>query len=141
MNNFNAAGIAIVRVVLGVIMLAHGIQKFAVYTVAGFEGVLGEIGVPLAGLLSYVVPTVEVAAGALLILGLFTRIAGVLTLGVGLAALFTMHIGNGLFVDEGGYELVLLIAASGAGLALIGGGRFSLDAVVPFGKKTVAQAA
>ncbi|QIK63554.1 DoxX family protein [Leucobacter viscericola] len=141
MRNFNSSGIAIVRVVLGVIMLAHGIQKFAVYTVAGFEGVLGELGVPFAGLLAYAVPIVEVGAGVLLILGLFTRVAGVLTVGVGLAALFTMHIANGLFVDDGGYELVLLIAAAGAGVALLGGGRFSLDAVVPFGKKPVAQTA
>lgn len=141
MRNFNSAGIAIVRVALGVIMLAHGIQKFTVYTVAGFEGVLNELNVPLAGLLAYAVPTVEIVAGAMLILGLLTRIAGVLTLGVGLAALFTMHLPYGLFVDEGGYELVLLIAAAGASMALLGGGRFSLDTLIPFGKKAAAQPA
>lgn len=140
MSHAPSAGIAIARIVLGVIMLVHGIQKLTVFTIAGVQDMLAGLGLPLPEALGAVLPVVEIVAGVLLVLGLFTRVGAVLTVLVGLGALFTAHLESGFFVDAGGYEFVLLIAATGAALALLGGGRFALDAVLPFGRKAPVAA-
>jgi len=43
-------------------------------------------------------------------------------------AILTVHLANGFFVSDGGYELVLLLAAAALYFALRGPGQFSLDA-------------
>jgi putative oxidoreductase len=131
MTTSRSIGIAVVRVTLGVVMLLHGVQKFTVFTVAGVQGMLDGLGLPMTGFLAVALPIAELLSGALLILGLLTRAAGVLAALVGLGALFTMHLPSGFFVDAGGYEFVLLIAAAGVALALLGGGRYALDTVLP----------
>lgn len=136
MTHAPAIGTALLRIVLGVVMLAHGIQKLTVFTVAGVQDMLAGLGLPLPEVLGIALPVAEVAAGALLILGLLTRVAGAITVVVGLGALFTTHLDAGFFASDGGYELVLLIAAAGAAFVFLGGGRFALDSVVPIGGRS-----
>lgn len=134
MTSATAIGIAVLRVVLGVVMLAHGVQKFTDLTVSGVRDMLDDLGLPLVDVLAVALPVAEVGAGGLLVLGLLTRVAGGVTVVVALGALFTTHLSSGFFVADGGYELVLLIAAAGAALVLVGGGRLSLDAVLLVGR-------
>ena len=66
------AGIAplVVRVIVGVIMAAHGLQKL-LGGPANFGGFLGQLGVPAPTLMAFVVTFVELVGGILLILSLF----------------------------------------------------------------------
>jgi putative oxidoreductase len=67
----------VVRVIVGIIMAAHGFQKL----VAGpgaFGQMLGQMNIPLSGLMAYVVVFVELLGGLLLIVGLFSRLAALL---------------------------------------------------------------
>lgn len=120
----------IVRVVTGVTMIMHGWQKL---TGPGFGGVgdmFAGMDVPLAAVAGPVTLIVELIGGVLLVLGLGTRVVGAVFALVMLGALFTVHLPAGFFAADGGYELVLLLAAVGVALAVSGGGAWSGDAVI-----------
>lgn len=123
-------GLLIARVALGVVFFAHGWQKLFQYGLDGVTQSFTQMGVPAPALSAYFAAFAELGAGALLIAGLATPIAAaVLALDMA-GAFFTVHMGNGIFVSENGYELVLVLGAGAAAIALLGAGRFSADTVV-----------
>lgn len=136
----NTTGLLVIRVVAGIVMTAHGLQKIMATTVAGVQGMLEGLGLPLAAVLAPVLSYGEVVVGALLILGLLTRAAGLATAAISLGALFLVHLPAGFFVADGGIEFVLLLAAVGLGLALTGAGRASVDGAVKGRRTRVAPA-
>src|SRR5690606_25000430 len=101
----------LLRLAFGFLFLAHGWQKFFQYTIEGTTAAFGQMGVPAAGLIAPVAATLEIVGGAAIILGLLTRVfAGLLGLQM-VAALFMVHAPAGVFVENGGFELVLALAA------------------------------
>ena len=124
-----AAGLLLLRVVTGIIMIVHGAQKFFVDGISGVSGFFGTMGIPLAGVSAVAVATIEFVGGLLLVAGLGTRIVGGLFAATMVGAIVFVHGGNGFLAAAGGYEFVLLLAAVGAALALTGGGRYALDAL------------
>lgn len=129
----------ILRVFTGLTMFMHGWQKL---TGPGFGGVgdmFAGMDVPLAAVAGPVTMVIELVGGALLVLGLGTRVAGVAVALVMLGALFIVHLPAGFYAADGGYELVMLLAALGAALAVSGPGAWSLDAVLA-GRRAGARA-
>lgn len=117
----------IARVSLGIILVAHGWQKFDEWTISGTGEAFAGMGIPLPTVTAAFVAGAELIGGAALILGLLTPIAAAVNIVGMLGALFLVHIEAGVFVDDGGYELVLAIFAGLIVLALSGAGRFSVD--------------
>jgi putative oxidoreductase len=124
-------GILVLRVVLGLIMAAHGAQKlFGWWGGPGLKGVHGWLGssrfrggwAPVALLVAS-----EFGGGLLLALGLFVPFAALAVISVMFVAIATTHWHNGFWNGAGGYEFNLLVLASATALAAIGGGRFALD--------------
>ena len=114
------------RVLLGVIMFAHGYRKLVVdgigRTTAGFES----MSIPLAIVSASFVTVVELVGGVLLVLGLMTRTVAA-CMGVVMAgAAGFVHVRHGVFVADGGWELVGAIAGALLALAAAGPGRFGL---------------
>lgn len=123
----------VLRIGLGVVFLAHGWQKIFEFTIPGTQAAFAQMGVPLAQLVAPAVGFLELIGGAALILGVLVRpVAAVLALDM-LGALFLVHAPAGIFAENGGYELVLVLAAGATALALAGAGRYSVDALV-FGR-------
>ncbi|WP_457947248.1 DoxX family protein [Pseudarthrobacter sp. alpha12b] len=115
------------RIILGFLFAAHGWQKFNEWTIAGTQASFAKMGVPAADVMAPAIAVLELAGGVALILGILTRVvAGLLVLDM-LGALFLVHAPAGIFAANGGYELVLLLAAASFALALTGAGRLSLD--------------
>ncbi|WP_203336956.1 DoxX family protein [Nocardioides limicola] len=124
------AALLIARLLVGSVLVAHGWQKFNEYTLAGTAGAFEQMGVPAPNLTAAVAAVIELGAGALILAGLLTSVAGVLVaLNMAGAYLF-VHKGLGVYVENGGYELVAVIAAASLALAAVGPGRISLDALI-----------
>jgi len=119
--------LTILRVIAGFLFAAHGWQKFSEFTIAGTQASFAKMGVPAAEAAAPVVATLELAGGIALILGVLTRVfAALLALDM-LGAFFLVHAPAGVFAANGGYELVLLLAAGALAIALTGAGRLSVD--------------
>lgn len=129
-------GLTLLRVVVGVIFAAHGLQKFTQQGgIAGVGGFFGQLGVPAPELMAWVVAIVELVGGVMLIAGLLTRPVAVALAIDMLAATVLVHWENGLFAQAGGYELTLLLLAASLALAIAGPGEPAADRYV-FGRST-----
>ena len=117
----------VARVALGVILTAHGWQKFNEWTLTGTGQAFEGMGIPAPGAAAAFVAAAELIGGVALILGLLTPFAALINIVGMLGALVLVHAPEGVFVEDNGYELVLAIFAGLFVLLLCGGGRFSVD--------------
>ena len=118
--------LGILRVVAGVIFMAHGYQKFFMMGLPGVTEFFTQVGAPLPGITAIVVATLELAGGFALLIGLFARFIAV-PLAMDIAgAIVLVHIKNGFFVPRG-VEFVLLLMVSAIAIAIAGPGKFSVD--------------
>ncbi|SDB80087.1 putative oxidoreductase [Raineyella antarctica] len=118
------------RVILGIILVAHGYQKFAEWTLAGTTQAFAGMGVPLPAVSATFAAVVELVGGILLVVGAFTPIVGLLVFLDMLGAALLVHLSNGIFVGDGGWELVGAIGAGALALAATGAGRWSVDGIL-----------
>jgi putative oxidoreductase len=126
--------LTVLRVIVGFIFAAHGFQKFNEFTIPGTQAAFAQMGVPAAEILAPVLATLEVAGGIALIAGILTRVFSALLVLDVLGALVFVHARAGIFVENGGFEFVLALAAASLAIALTGAGRFSADAAL-FGSR------
>ncbi len=115
-------GLLIIRATTGFIFLHHGLMKLE--NLGGVMGFMGMIGLP--GYMAYAITFVEIVGGAMLVLGIAVRAAGVAT---GIAMLVALAL---VVVPKSGFlggEFELLLAACSFGLALVGAGRLRLTHV------------
>ncbi|MCG9746789.1 DoxX family protein [Shewanella sp. Isolate8] len=126
------AGLAplVLRLPLGLIFAAHGAQKlFGWFGGYGLEGTgqwMASVGFEPGYLMALLAGSAEFFGGLALVLGLLTRPAAMLT-AFTMAVAMTLHVGNGLFVSNNGYEFALILLAASLSLAVQGGGRYSID--------------
>lgn len=124
---FKDVCITISRILVGIVLIAHGWQKYDSWTIDGTAQSFESMSVPWPNASAQIATYFELAAGVLLILGLLVRIVGPL-LFIQMAFAFGFaHWGKGVFVADGGWELVGVLGAAGLALAASGSGRFSLD--------------
>lgn len=121
----------VLRVPTGVILAGHGAQKlFGWFGGYGLEGTgqwLASIGLEPGYLMALLAGSAEFFGGLALILGLLTRPAAIVAAFTMLVAILSVHIGNGLFMANNGYEFGLSLLAATVALAIQGAGRLSLD--------------
>ncbi|WGY01853.1 DoxX family protein [Nocardioides sp. QY071] len=120
----------VARVLVGVVLVAHGWQKLDEYTLDGTAASFEVMGVPGARAAATFAAFAELGGGALLIIGLLTPVAALLVALNMAGAWYYGHRGTGIFVAEGGGELVMVIGAVVLAIAATGAGRFSLDAIL-----------
>ena len=130
-------GLLLLRVGLGVVLGAHGLQKLFGWWggsgVTGFKNSLSDVGYQHADILAYVSAGGEAVAGALLILGLFTPVAAAGALAFlinGLLASVSVrpHTRNFSFFLPEGHEYQITLIVMAAAVILCGPGRYGLDA-------------
>lgn len=130
MSTIKESALLLSRILLGVILIAHGWDKFQITGLEGVSGYFDSLGIPAAAVAAPAVALIEIIGGALLILGLFTPIVSIIITVVMVGAALFAHLSNGIFVTNGGWELVGAIAAGTLALAALGAGRYSMDALL-----------
>lgn len=122
-------GIALLRITVGGIFAAHGIQKLAEIGIPGLAGMLEQQGFPLPMLSALALVGAELLGGLALVAGLFTRWAAVpLAFTMGVAA-FGVHLEGGFFLPDG-LEFAFSLMVSSITLILTGAGAFSVDGLL-----------
>lgn len=129
-------GLFLLRVALGVVFIAHGLQKaFGWWGGSGLDGfktTLSDAGYEHADVLTYVGAGAQIAAGVLLVLGLFTPLAaaGALAFLVNsvLVSFDNQRREGGLFIlGSVGAEYLLMLSVVAAVIILAGPGRYGFD--------------
>lgn len=124
----------VLRIPVGLILAAHGAQKlFGWFGGHGLEGTgqwLASIGLTPGYLMAMLAGSAEFFGGIALLLGLLTRPAALVSASTMLVAIFSVHIDNGLFMSNNGYEYALTLLAATLALAIQGAGRLSLDDII-----------
>jgi putative oxidoreductase len=119
-------GKLVLRLTLGVLLLLHGVHKI----LTGIDPIRGMIGAHgLPDYLAFGVYAGEVLAPLLIILGLFTRLGGVLVILNMIVAILLVHTGMLMGMnDQGGYllETQALYLFGGLAVALLGAGRIAV---------------
>ena len=88
------------------------------------------MGIPAPTAAATFSTVVELVGGAALVLGALTPVFALLNVANLLGALVLVHAGNGVFVGDNGYELVLSLAAGLLVVAALGAGRYSVDGLL-----------
>jgi putative oxidoreductase len=124
------AGIFILRVAVGIVMIAHGRNHiWGGGKIEGTAGWFASLGMKPGILHAWLASITELVCGAMLILGFLQPFAAAGVIGVMLVALITNHLKNGFFIFRPGegYEYVLTLLLTGFALAGIGAGKWSID--------------
>ena len=125
-------GLLLLRVALGALLIAHGLQNaFGFWGGPGPAGLTDSLtaaGYHNAGLLSYVTAGAQIASGVLLVLGLFTPLAAAVALGLLLnGALSSLQADGWRLVLSSAGEQLLVLTAVAAAIVLAGPGRYGFD--------------
>jgi putative oxidoreductase len=126
-------GLAILRVVTGIVFAAHGYMKFFGMGIGGTTGFFSQLGIPLPGIMSPFIATLELVGGTALALGLLTRVFATLLIFDMAGAIVFFHAKNGFFLPTG-IEFVLMLMVSSMAHALAGARALSVDSM--FGRSS-----
>jgi len=117
--------------VVGLTFMAHGAQKlFGAFGGHGIDGTAGffeQIGLRPGKLHAWAAGGAEFFGGLAIALGLVTPIAAAALIAVMTAAVLTVHLKNGFFATNQGYEFNLVLVAALFALSGAGAGNWSLD--------------
>ncbi|HLV92375.1 MAG TPA: DoxX family protein [Aequorivita sp.] len=120
----------LIRLMVGVVFLSEGIQKFLFPAIRG-AGRFEKIGLPSHEFLGSFVGAFEVICGALILFGLFTRLASVITFIIMVVALSTTKVD--VFLNDGFWQMMhgsrtdWAMLLGSLFLIIKGGGKFSID--------------
>lgn len=137
LDPYKGYGLLVLRVVVGIIFVAHGFGKLW-GTTPGMDvwtTMVTGLGFPAPVFFAWLVGLVEFLGGIALIVSFGTRYAALLLGIVMLVAIFTVHISNGFFAPAGGFEYPLALLAANIALMFNGGGQWCLECMLCKGKK------
>jgi len=127
-------GLTVLRIVVGIVFAAHGAQKlfgaFGGYGLAGTAQYMESIGLTPGYLMATLAGGTEFFGGLALIIGLLVRPAALGLTFLSLVAIFTVHISNGLFMANNGYEFTLALLGGSIAVLIEGAGKLSADRAI-----------
>jgi putative oxidoreductase len=131
------SAVTLLRVVVGVIMIAHGWQKLMDY--GGWHAQVVQLGIPVPDVTAALGLAGELLGGAGLLLGCLTRIAAFGVFATMAVAILSVHLRNGLLMQNNGFEFPLVLLCSALYFLAAGAGPISIDALIGLGARRRAQ--
>ncbi len=125
LNRLQGVALLLLRICVGLIFLAHGWTK--VSDMSKTMTFFASLGFP--GWMAVLIGLLEVAGGLLLILGIFTRIFGILFTVEMIVAILAVHWKQGPWWRVAGYELPRACLGMSFALVAFGAGVISLDRI------------
>lgn len=127
-------GLTLLRIFVGLIFAAHGSQKlFGWFGGGGLAGTaqwMESIGLAPGTLMALLSGGTEFFGGLALIIGLLARPAALGLSFTLLVAIFSVHIHNGLFMANNGYEFALALLGGTLAVLIEGAGKLSFDRAI-----------
>jgi putative oxidoreductase len=127
-------GMTVLRIIVGIIFMAHGSQKlFGMFGGYGLEGTgqyMASLGLNPGYLMALLSGSAEFFGGLALFLGLLARPAAVVLIVMLVVAILSVHIHNGLFMANNGFEFGLALMGAAIAVLIEGAGRVSLDRLI-----------
>ena len=121
------------RLALGMMIFAQGMGKFGWFGgeggLNGLEEFLGILGYEARTPLAWLLTSVEISAGLLLMAGALTPLAAAGAIGIAVNLTFGLGWSAG-YASASGYGFALLLMAMAAAVAFLGPGRFSVDRLI-----------
>lgn len=124
-------GIAIIRVIVGILLIFHGLQIFEKEDMGGFADLLTKLSLPYPETVAYTGKLVELIGGIFLVLGLFTRVITAMLFVIFLGITFGLGEGK-IFSDN---QLPFLFALMFLIFFFAGAGRISIDYILFVNRK------
>lgn len=132
-------GATVLRVMLGVVFIAHGYYAYDVITSDALSAMINKrLGLPVGDFVTSYLLLAHFVGGVMLILGIFTRWAAMANLPIMMAAVLLFHFDQGFFLrgvitdvargkaDVAGYEYALFILAATLAQCFLGTGALGL---------------
>lgn len=132
-------GLLLIRLALGGVLAIQGASKLRREARAGTQAFLDANGFVPAGPLAWVTGITELGAGVLLAAGFLTPLAAAGIVGVLVNALVVAR-ANGWSAAANGMEYPTSLLVSAAGMAFVGGGAISVDALLGWDDPTTLTA-
>lgn len=124
-------GLTILRVLVGIIFIAHGSQKlfglFGGYGLAGTAQYMESLGLTPGYLMALLSGSAEFFGGVALLIGLLVRPGALVLAATLVVAILSVHINNGLFMANNGYEFALALLGGTLAVLIEGAGKISVD--------------
>ena len=124
----------VLRLPIGIIFMAHGAQKlfgwFGGYGLEGTGGWMESIGLAPGFIMALLAGSAEFFGGLFILLGLLTRASAAVLAMTMAVAIVSVHLQNGLFMSNNGYEFGLALLAASISLVFSGAGKAALDNVI-----------
>ncbi len=117
-----ALGLLILRLVVGLILAAHGAQKLFGWWggpgMTGWTQSVQRLRIRPAQPWAWVAALSEFGGGLLLALGLLSPLGSLAIVGAMVVAIVTVHLSRGFWTNKGGYEFNLSLIAGALGIRL-----------------------
>ena len=119
-------GVTLLRLVVGAIYIMHAYLALGIFGPSGMIAYQVKNGIPFPEVATWYLILAHGLGGICLVLGLFTRWAALANVPVMLGAIGFVHLKNGFWAHQGGYEYPLVLLLASLALAMTGGGALSL---------------
>lgn len=121
LEQYHDVAILLLRIGVGVIFVLAGWGKLT--GIEGVQGFFGDIGIPAAALMAWVVALTEFVGGLMVLIGLYLRIPALLLAVVMVVAIFTVKLEQGFDALRIDLSLMLMSLA----LCILGSGKISFE--------------
>jgi len=123
-SKYSDLALLLLRLGVGLIFVVAGWGKLT--GIEGVQGFFGNLGIPMAGIMAWVVAIVEFVGGLMVLFGIKIRIPSLLLAFVMVVALLTTKLGG----EFSAARLDIMLLLTSLALAILGSGKYSVDSMI-----------